>query len=505
MNSATGKVFLVGAGPGDPGLLTVRGKECLERADVVLYDALSNEVLTEYAPKAEKIFAGKSPDKHMLLQEEINGLLIDLAKQGKRVVRLKGGDPFVFGRGGEEALALAENKIPFEVVPGVTAGIAVPAYAGIPITHRGLSMSCTFITGHDEHLLDDDEDDFAHIAAQGTLCFFMGVKNLPTLVRQVIALGRAPNTPAAVIAWGTLPKQRTIIATLETLEEVCAREMPAPPALVVIGDVVRLHEQLSWFESRPLFGKRIVVTRARTQAGELVRHLHELGADVFEFPTIEIEPAPIAEPFDYIGSYNWVVLTSVNGVEMLFERLEELGQDARDLAGVKLCAIGSATSEAVRKRFLNVDLMPEKYVAEDLLNALVQCEGALEGKRFLLPRADIARSFLPEELRKRGAEVTELVAYRTVTPTSSEEFAAQLAAYRPDLVTFTSSSTARNFAEILGAERLDAIKLGTRFASIGPITSKTAAELGMPVTVEPDTHDIPHFVDAIVQAFTQNR
>ncbi|MBX7256699.1 MAG: uroporphyrinogen-III C-methyltransferase, partial [Candidatus Hydrogenedentes bacterium] len=483
MSDVTGKVFLVGAGPGDPGLLTVRGKECLERADVVLYDALSNEVLTEYAPNAEKIFAGKSPDKHMLLQEEINRLLIDLARQGKRVVRLKGGDPFVFGRGGEEALALAENGIPYEVVPGVTAGIAVPAYAGIPVTHRGLSTSCMFITGHDEDLLDEEETDFAHIAVQGTLCFFMGVKNLPTLVKQVIALGRAPETPAAVITWGTLPKQRTIVATLATLEEVCDREKPTPPALVVVGDVVRLHNQLSWFESRPLFGRRVVVTRARAQAAELVRRLYELGADVFEFPTIEIEPAPISEPFDYIGTYNWVVMTSVNGVEMLFERLEELGQDARDLANVKLCAIGSATAEAVRKRFLNVDLMPEKYVAEDLLTALVQREGELEGKRFLLPRADIARSFLPEELRKRGAVVTELVAYRTVAPKTSDELAEQLAAYRPDLVTFTSSSTARNFAEILGATRLDAVALTAQFASIGPITSKTAAELGMPVTI----------------------
>lgn len=504
MNTITGKVFLVGAGPGDPGLLTVRGRECLERADVVLYDALSNEVLTEYAPNAEKIFAGKSPDRHMLLQEEINRLLVDLARQGKRVVRLKGGDPFVFGRGGEEALALAERGIPYEVVPGVTAGIAAPAYAGIPVTHRGLSTSCLFITGHDEHLLDEDEIDFARIAAQGTLCFFMGVKNLPALVRQVIALGRAPDTPAAVIAWGTLPKQRTIVATLETLEDVCAREQPAPPALVVIGDVVRLHDRLSWFESRPLFGRRIVVTRARTQAGELVRHLHELGADVFEFPTIEIEPAPAAEPFGYIGSYHWVVLTSVNGVDMLFERLEDLGQDARDLSGVKLCAIGSATAEAVRKRFLTVDLMPEKYVAEDLLDALIRREGAIEGKRFLLPRADIARGFLPEELRKRGAEVTELVAYRTVAPKTSEDLAGQLAAYRPDLVTFTSSSTARNFAEILGAARLNAVALTARFAAIGPITSRTASDLGMPVTVEPDVHDIPHFVEAIVQAFAEN-
>lgn len=498
MSASQGKVYLVGAGPGDVGLITVRGRECLEHADVVIYDSLANPALLEYAPKAEHIYAGKAVDKHTLTQSEINELLFAQARQGKRVVRLKGGDPFVFGRGGEEALALAARGVPFEVVPGVTAGIAVPAYAGIPVTHRGASTSVTLVTGHDEQALESGDIDLANIALQGTLVFYMSVKNLPVVTAKLIALGRDSSTPVAVVSYGTSPKQRTVIAKLSDIEDRCARENLAPPAVVVVGDVAALHERLAWFESLPLFGRRIVVTRARNQASELVRQLHDLGADIFEFPTIEVEPAKVDEPFGDIGDYDWIILTSVNGVEMLFERLEEAGKDARDLAGVKLCVVGSATADAVRKRFLIVDLMPEKYVAEELMAALLEREPILEGKRFLLPRADIARSFLPEELRKRGAAVKELVAYRTVTPRSSDERADSLIAYRPDLVTFTSSSTARNFYDMLGPGRVEQIKQTAVFASIGPITAKTADDLGMHVRIQPDTHDIPHFVDAIV-------
>jgi len=333
---------------------------------------------------------------------------------------------------------------------------------------------------------------------QGTLVFYMSVKNLPIVARKLIALGRPAETPAAVVAWGTYPRQRSVVGTLADIHERCEREGIAPPAIAVIGEVAALHDKLAWFEGLPLFGKRIVVTRARNQAGDLVRQLHDLGADIFEFPTIEVEPAKIDEPFGDIRDYDWIVLTSVNGVEMLFDRLDEAGSDARDLAGVKLCVIGSATADALRKRFLKVDLMPEKYVAEHLMAALLEREPSLEGKRFLLPRADIARSFLPEELRKRGAEVKELVAYRTVAPRSTEERAEALIAYKPDLVTFTSSSTACNFYEMIGAERVERVKQTAAFACIGPIAAKTAGELGMPVTIQPDTHDIPHLVDAIV-------
>lgn len=500
MSASQGKVYLVGAGPGDAGLITVRGKECLEHADVVFYDSLANPALLEYAPTAEHVFAGKATDKHTLTQLEINELLVTHARAGKRVVRLKGGDPFVFGRGGEEALALAAAQVPFEIVPGVTAGIAAPAYAGIPVTHRGASTSVTLITGHDEQALELGEIDLANISLHGTLVFYMSVKNLPIITRKIIAMGRGGSTPVAVISSGTFPKQRSVVGTLADIHDKCVQAGVTPPAVVVVGEVAALHDELAWFESLPLFGKKIVVTRARAQASELVRQLHDLGADIFEFPTIEVEPAKIDESFGNIGDYDWVVLTSVNGVEMLFERLEELGCDARDLAGVKLCVIGSATAEALHKRFLKVDLMPEKYVAEELMGALAAREGDLAGKRFLLPRADIARSFLPEELRKRGAEVKELVAYRTVAPRSTDERAEALLAYKPDLVTFTSSSTARNFYEMIGVARVERVKQTAAFASIGPITAKTATELGMPVTIQPETHDIPHFVDAIVDA-----
>ncbi|GMV91680.1 MAG: bifunctional uroporphyrinogen-III C-methyltransferase/uroporphyrinogen-III synthase [Candidatus Hydrogenedentota bacterium] len=498
MNPTQGKVWLVGAGPGDPGLLTLRGKECLEHADVVIYDSLANEALLDYAPTAEHIFAGKATDKHTLLQDEINRVMREQASQGKRVVRLKGGDPFVFGRGGEEALALADAGIAFEVVPGITAGIAGPAYAGIPVTHRGLATCYTLITGHDAEALETDDEDLSQLLLRGTLVFYMGVRNLPRIAAQLVALGRPPTTPVAIVQWGTDPKQRTAIGTLADIAGRAHDERIQPPAIIVVGEVVSLHDALSWFESRPLFGKRIVVTRARSQASDLVRHLQELGADVFEFPTIAIEPPENPEPFDPVNTYDWIVLTSVNAVEMLFERMDNLGQDARDLAGVRLCVIGSATSEAVRRRFLRVDLMPEKYVAEYLMSALLAQEPDLAGKRFLLPRADIARSFLPEELRKHGADVTEVVAYRTVVPRTPDSLAERLATYRPDLVTFTSSSTARNFHEMLGAERIARLKQTAKFGAIGPITAKTAGSLGMPVTIEPDTHDIPNFVRAIV-------
>jgi len=499
MNPAQGKVWLVGAGPGDPGLLTLRGRECLEQADVVIYDSLANEVLLEYAPNAEHVFAGKSTDRHTLLQDEINRVMREQASCGKRVVRLKGGDPFVFGRGGEEALALAEAGIAFEIVPGITAGIAGPAYAGIPVTHRGFSTCYTLITGHDAEALESEDEDLSGLLLRGTLVFYMGVRNLPRIAAQLVALGRPETTPAAVVQWGTDPKQRTVVGTLADIATRARDEGIQPPAVIVVGEVVSLHESLSWFESRPLFGRRIVVTRARSQASDLVRHLQELGADVFEFPTIVIEPPEVPEPFDPVGTYDWIVLTSVNGVEMLFERMDALGQDARDLAGVRLCVIGSATAEAVRKRFLRVDLMPEKYVAEDLMAALKQHEPNLAGKRFLLPRADIARSFLPEELRKHGAEVKELVAYRTVVPRTPDALAERLTSYRPDLITFTSSSTARNFCDMLGPERIDHLKQTAAFGAIGPITAKTAGALGMPITIEPEVHDIPSFVDAIVE------
>ena len=499
MSGIVGKVFLVGAGPGDPGLITVRGRECLERAQVVIHDALANDALLAYAPNAEHIFVGKAADKHILGQDEINELLLTWAHKVARVVRLKGGDPFVFGRGGEEAQFLAHNSVPFEVVPGVTAGVAVPAFAGIPVTHRGLATSVTFITGHQNVRGEGPAVSYSKIAEDGTLVFYMAVKNMGAIADELIALGRSGDTPCAAISRGTFASQQTVMGTLATIAGRAEAARVTSPAILVVGEVVSLADDLSWFESRPLFGKRIVVTRAREQAGELARQLHELGADIFEFPTIKIEAVRDATPCDSVDSYDWVVFTSVNGVEMLFERMDELGQDARILSGVKLCVIGSATRDALRKRFLKPDLMPEKYDAEHVLDALLRCEDSLKGKRFLLPRADIARSFLPRELRDRGADVTELVAYRTVMPESSDELADSLLAYEPHLITFTSSSTARNFHSMMGESRMRTLTPRVAFASIGPLTSETAVQHGMPVAVEPQQHDIPSLVQAIVE------
>lgn len=493
-----GKVFLVGAGPGDPGLITVRGRECLEMADVVVFDALANDALLRYAGQAEHIFVGKSTDRHTLLQDEINELLVTQARKHAFVVRLKGGDPFVFGRGGEEALHLAAAGVPFEVVPGVTAGVAAPAYAGIPVTHRGMAMSCSFITGHIAPGAAGAVD-LARLALDGTLCFYMAVRHLRPIAQQLIDLGRAPETPAAVIAWGTCAQQEAVHAPLGAIAVACARAGIAPPALLVVGEVAALHGPLAWHDQRPLFGLRVAVTRAQSQASRLVTALRTLGADVFEFPTITIE-SPIEAPvFDPLPSYDWVVLTSVNAVESLFAMLAARGEDARAFAGVKICVIGSATGDAVRKRFLEPDLVPERYVAEELMTALHAHEADLAGKRFLLPRADIARTFLPQELRAQGAEVTELVAYRTIPPEASNERIEALLAFAPDVVTFTSSSTARNFAGLIGPRRAALEALGTGYASIGPLTTETAESLGMPIAAAAEVHDIPGLVDAIVR------
>ncbi len=500
MSRQFGTVYLVGAGPGDPGLITVRGRECIARADVIIYDALANaQLLVNARPGAKCIFAGKGRGRHTLIQEEINRLLVEWAGKVDRVVRLKGGDPFVFGRGGEEALLLAQHKIPFEIVPGITAGIAAPAYAGIPVTHRGMAASVTLLAGHSlgnepgKSLALDD------IALNGTLVFYMGVKNLPALLDELRRVGRPAATPAAVIEWGTCGRQRSILASLDTLAARCAEAGVQPPAVVVVGEVARLHETIPWFERRPLFGQRIAVTRARAQAGELVSELRALGADVFEFPTIEILPVDALADFGYIGDYDWVIFTSVNGVEILFDRLNALGLDARDLHGVRLCVVGPGTAEAVRKRFLRIDAMPEKYVAEKLLAEVLRHDPELRGKRILLPRADIARSFLPEALREHGAEVTELIVYRTVAPSSSEARVDALMTFAPDLVTFSSSSTARNFHDLLGAGRVDMLKTRAAFAAIGPITAHTARELGMPPALEADEYSIPGLVQAIVE------
>jgi uroporphyrinogen III methyltransferase / synthase len=500
MTTARGKVYLVGAGPGDPGLLTLRGRECLERADVVIYDQLVNEELLGYAQSAEHIFVGKQAHRHTLPQEDINRLLIEQAARAVCVVRLKGGDPCVLGRGGEEALALAAAGVPFEIVPGVTAGIAAPIYAGIPVTHRGMSSSCSLIAGHDVTELTD----LRAIMTDGTQVFYMAVGNLEAIVAAVQRAGRGPQTPAALIQRGTVSRQITVSGTLATIGLQCRQLQVAPPAVLIVGDVVSLRSQISWFENRPLYGVKIALTRTRAQASALARRLRELGADVFEFPTMRVEPPEEAVPFGYIGEYDWILLTSANAVEMLFERLVHEKWDARDLAGVKLCASGSTTLDVVASRFLRVDAVPDLFEPEHVIAAIETVGGPVTGQRILLPRADLARSSLTQALRDRGAEVVELVAYRAVVLEPSEALIGQLLRFAPDVLVFTSSRAVHGFCEMLDPGRLAALTRAT-IASIGPVTSAALRNAGLQVDVEPHVHDVASLVGAIVAAARRKR
>lgn len=432
-------------------------------------------------------------------QEAINDLLIRLARTHRRVVRLKGGDPFVFGRGGEEALVLRQAGIPFEVIPGITAGVAATAYAGIPVTHRGLSSSVAFVTGHEDPTKDDTDLDWEHLArGVGTVVFYMGVRRMEENLARLRDAGRPGDTPAAVIQWGTYPSQRTVVGTLDTLPGLAAAAGIGAPAITVVGEVVRLREELAWFESRPLFGRRIVVTRARAQASELVAELSALGADVIQFPTIRVIQPPDIEPLRravaQAESYDWIVFTSVNGVQRFWAELRASGRDTRCLCGVSLCAIGPATAAAIELEGAQADLVPPRYIAESVVAAL-QETGDLTGKRILLPRAEQARSVLPEALRESGAEVDEVVAYRTILDgAGAEDIRRRLTEGRVDIITFTASSTVRNFVDLVGTEIGNA-----RVASIGPITSATARELGLPVHVEAEVHSIPGLLEALTR------
>ncbi|MDY0042361.1 MAG: uroporphyrinogen-III C-methyltransferase, partial [Desulforhabdus sp.] len=403
-----GKVYLVGAGPGDPGLLTLRGQEVLQQAEVVIYDYLANEEFLQYAPaEAEKIYVGKKGGDHTLGQDEINQLLLEKGRD-KVVVRLKGGDPFVFGRGGEEAEELVAEGIPFEVVPGVTAAVAVPAYAGIALSHRDYTASMAFITGHERDDKDESKINWEKLStAVGTLVFFMGVKNLAEICRQLVTHGRSERTPVAVIRWGTTPQQKTVVGTLRDIVERVSQEGIKPPAIIVVGEVVELREKLNWYESRPLFGRRVVITRAREQASDFKSQLKALGAQCIEFPTIEIQPPPSWEPLDKavrnLSDYHWIIFTSVNGVRFFMGRLNSAGFDVRELKGISLAAIGPKTAEALGDFGLRADLVPPEYRAEAILEGLKkENPGSL---RFLLPRAMASRDVLPDTLREWGAQV----------------------------------------------------------------------------------------------------
>lgn len=500
MGGPIGKVFLVGAGPGDPGLLTVRGRELLGRADAVVYDHLVDERIARLADRAELIFVGKRPEAHPLTQEDINRLLVDLAQRHACVVRLKGGDPFVFGRGGEEALALREAGVPFEVVPGVTAGVGVPAYAGIPVTHRGLASSVTFLTGHRPPGETETAPQLDRLHLDGTLVFYMGAGRLHENLRAIAASGRVEDTPAAAIEWGTYPRQRVIVGTLANLAARATEARIESPALIVVGEVARLRESLQWFEDRPLFGRRVVVTRAKARAGEMIRLLHERGAEVFEFPTVEIAVPPRVEVAAGLGDlsrYAWIVLTSINGIETLFERMAVEGHDARALHHVRLCAISARTADALAARSLRPDLVPPRYENELVADEMERVGGSLRGQTVLIPRAELGRSGLPDALRARGAVVRELDAYTTAIPENASQLTDALERFAPEYVIFSSGSAARNLREILGPERTARLAEHAVFAAIGPIAARVAAEAGMPVAIVPAQHRIEDLVESV--------
>lgn len=497
-------VYLVGAGPGDPRLITIKGLECIKKADVIIYDYLVNVDLLKVAKSdAELVYVGKQGGAHTLEQEEINMLLVKKALENKVVTRLKGGDPYVFGRGGEEALVLYEHHIPFEVVPGITAAIATPNYAGIPVTHRNFTSTFGLITGHEDPTKDESSIDWAKISTGiGTLTFYMGIKNLPYITGQLIKHGRSKDTPVAVIRWGTRSQQKTVVGTLDTIVQK-AKDIK-PPAITIVGEVVKLREQLNWFETKPLFGKTVVVTRSRDQASEFADQLSEWGAHVIEFPTIEIAKPdtihPLDEAINNINSYHWLVFTSINGVDAFFQRLFELGRDIRDLKGIKLCAIGPATESGIEKYHIKVDCRPPKFVAESVVEELKKVT-VIKGEKFLLPRADIARSFLPEELRKLGGEVTDLVAYKTImAQPKNVNLAEKIKNGEVHIVTFTSSSTVRNFVQIIGEKNIAGLNGHVQYASIGPITTQTAEEMGLHVTIKAKEYTIPGLVDAILES-----
>ena len=502
-------VYLVGAGPGDPKLITVKGLECLQKADVIVYDRLvSPRLLEQCLPDAEKIFVGKEPGRHAMSQEDINQLLVTKAREGKTVCRLKGGDPFIFGRGGEEAEALAEAGVRFEIVPGVTSAIAAPSYAGIPVTHRDFASSVAFVTGHrksDDDDDDDDEDDkiaWDKIApGVDTLIFFMGVRNLPFIVEQLTKHGRSPQTPVAIIRWGTTAEQETLTGTLSDIVAASQQRQLKPPALIVVGEVVRLHEKLRWFDVKPLFGKRVVVTRAREQASEFAAKLEALGAEVIQCPVIKIAELESYNALDmaisYLKEYDWLIFTSVNGVDAFFKRLNLQGKDVTALVEKQVCAIGPATAQRLQEMGVYVDLVPEKFVAESVAEGL-QLFG-MEGKRVLLPRALEAREVLPQMLEEMGAQVDVVPAYRTVLDDSRAELIReQLLSGSVDFITFTSSSTVKNFVRIVGRDILERTRGTFKIASIGPITSQTARELGFTVDVEAREFTVEGLVEAMV-------
>lgn len=497
-----GYVYLVGAGPGDPKLITIKGAECIAKAEVLVYDRLaSRRLLTLASPECELIYVGKSPDRHTLRQEEINEVLVKKAKEGKIVTRLKGGDPFVFGRGGEEAEDLLNAGIPFEIVPGVTSAISVPAYAGIPVTHRDLTSSFAVITGHEDPSKNSSALAWEHLAtAHGTLIFLMGMENLSLIASKLMENGRAPSTPVGIIQWGTRPEQRVLVGELQNISALVEQGGFTNPSIIIVGEVVKMREKLQWFEKRPLFGQRIVVTRARHQASALSQAIEDLGGEPWEFPAIEIAPpsdtTKLVEAINNLKRFQWLIFTSVNGVEEFFKELKDQGKDIRDLAGVEIVAIGPATNAALEKRSLRVSFVPEEYRAEKIIEGI--SSRVLPGQSVLLARAEEARDILPESLKVLGAEVWDVPTYRTVLGSANKEELGKLLRDKAvTAVTFTSSSTVRNFLQLIDEEK--ELLEGVKLYSIGPITSQTAQEYGLNIDREAKKYTIDGLVEALAE------
>jgi uroporphyrinogen III methyltransferase/synthase len=497
LNAQPGIVYLVGAGPGDPGLMTARALELIVAADVIVHDRLiPRDALAAARPDAEILYVGKEPGAASVPQEGIEELLVDRARQGKLVVRLKGGDPFVFGRGGEEAEALAAAGIPFEVVPGVTAGVAAPAYAGVPVTHREDASAVAFVTGHEDPEKGEDSLDYEALARfPGTLVFYMGVEALPTIAERLVAAGRAASEPALVVERGTFPDQRTVLSTLEGIAEAAAEAEIKPPAVTVVGPAAARRERIAWLEGRPLHGTRVIVTRARAQASELARRLEALGAEPVELPAIRIEPRidseEVRRAIEGLHAYALVCLTSPNGVRLLFEAMAEQGRDARALSNATVAAIGPGTAAALAEHGVLADIVPERSVAESLVEELGKVEVA--GRPVLIARAAEARDVLPDALRERGAEVDVVTLYETLAERPDPK--ALERAREADYLTFSSSSTVRNFVEAAGA----GMPANARIVSIGPITTEAAREAGLTVDVEATRHDIDGLLEALLE------
>ncbi len=504
-----GKVYLVGAGPGDPGLITIKGKECIAAADVIIYDHLASPRLLDHAKKTAKIlYVGKKEGHHILAQEKINALIVEEAKKENIVVRLKGGDPFIFGRGGEEAEVLVEAGIPFEIVSGVSSAIAAPAYAGIPLTHRKFTATLAFVTGHETPDKEKSNINWDALAKGiGTIVFLMGVKNLPRIVKKLIDHGKPQETPVALVRWGTTANQITVTGTLNTIVGKVNTVGLKPPAVIVVGDVITLRDSIKWFENRPLMGKKIVVTRAREQASDLVRSLSEHGADCLEYPMIKIVPSddfsPLDRAIENIASYNYLVFTSVNGIDFFFERLFEKGKDARCLGNVRTATVGSATSERLKSFGVNSDIIPESYRAESVIEAFRK--ERIDGKTILLPKARDARPVLPVELTRMGAKVDEVIAYYA-SPVSDNayELLENLENRSIDLITFTSSSTVKNFKSLLPKEKFEELTKDVAIASIGPVTTDTAKKLGFNVKITAEEYTVPGLCEAILNFFNKN-